>query len=875
MGSEKRILIERLQKDWKKYWDLDFFKENNFLRKKCKNCGKFFWTLDPDTELCGDSSCVPYSFLGNPPTKKKLDYIETWKTIEKFFVKNGHQSIKRYPTICRWYPLFFTVAGIVDFYRIANNKITFEFPANPVILSQPCLRFNDIPNVGITGRHNTCFDMIQQSSLWDGKNGYWKDKCIELDFRLLTEAFGIKKEDITFIEDAWIGYGAFGYSLEYFVKGLETGNAVFTEFEGDLNKFSTLKEKVIDMGAGQQRLCWLTQGTPTNYDVMYGPVMEKMKTKSGIKYDEKFFLEYSKYSGVLNMDEVVDMKAEMAKVAKILGVSTENLMEKIQPLVALYSIADHSKALLYALSDGGLPSNVGGGYNLRVIFRRALNFLEKLNYPFDIEWVIEEHAKYLKKIEPELMENLGHVNQILDIEKKKYKETKSKMKSTLESLIENKTELNDEKLIELYDSQGITPEILQETADKYDVKVKIPADFYAKVTEKHLQEKRGKEEEKVDVSGTPKTKKLYYDNEKLYEFKAKVLKVECENIVLDQTLFYPRGGGQEPDHGSINDCEVYDVEPYDNVIFHRVKNPNFKVGDIVVGKIDSKRREQIVKHHTATHLVNMSARILLGNHVWQAGSKKDVDKAHLDITHYENLTEEQTRKIEKFINNMIKKKVKVKKEVLKRSVAEQKYGFVIYQGGSIPETTLRIISIHGIDSEACAGLHVDNTEEIEEVFIFNTKKMQDGVIRIEYVAGKELVRETRERIKTEKKLEEEHLEKKQREIEEQKGKIKKLKEKSKSLFGVNYVDTEDMKEIETIAQESVKEDSTKCSIIIGNGVVFGIRGKDCKEDVLNTVKEIAKVMGGSAGGSGNEFKGGGPLKNKGREAFEKFKSQKL
>src|SRR4030067_1164321 len=194
MGSEKRILIERLQKDWKKYWDLDFFKENNFLRKKCKNCGKFFWTLDPDTELCGDSSCVPYSFLGNPPTKKKLDYIETWKTIEKFFVKNGHQSIKRYPTICRWYPLFFTVAGIVDFYRIANNKITFEFPANPVILSQPCLRFNDIPNVGITGRHNTCFDMIQQSSLWDGKNGYWKDKCIELDFRLLTEAFGIKKE---------------------------------------------------------------------------------------------------------------------------------------------------------------------------------------------------------------------------------------------------------------------------------------------------------------------------------------------------------------------------------------------------------------------------------------------------------------------------------------------------------------------------------------------------------------------------------------------------------------------------------------------------------------------------------------------------------
>jgi len=871
MGSDKKILIEKLQKDWKKYWYLDFFKENGFVRKQCKNCGKFFWTLDSDIELCGDSSCVPYGFLGNPPTKKKLDYIETWKTIEKFFVKNDHTSIKRYPTICRWYPLFFTVAGIVDFYRIANGKITFEFPANPVILSQPCLRFNDIPNVGITGRHNTCFDMIQQSSLWDGKNGYWKDKCIELDFRLLTEAFGIKKQDITFIEDAWIGYGAFGYSLEFFVKGLETGNAVFTEFEGDLNNFREMKEKVIDMGAGQQRLCWLTQGTPTNYDVMYGPVIEKMKTKSGIKYDEKFFLEYSKYSGVLNMDEVVDMNAEMAKVANILGVSTENLIEKIQSLVALYSIADHSKALLYALSDGGLSSNVGGGYNLRVIFRRALNFLEKLNYPFDIEWVVEEHAKYLKKIEPELTENLDHINEILDIEKKKYKETRSRMKSTLETLIESKTELNDEKLIELYDSQGVTPELLQETAEKYKMKIKIPADFYTKVTEKHLQEKRGKEEEKVDVSGLTKTKKLYYDNEKLYEFKAKVLRIDGENVILDQTAFYPRGGGQEPDLGSINNCEVYDVEPYDNVIFHRTKNPNFKIGDVVNCRVDSKRREQIKKHHTSTHLINMSARILLGNHIWQAGSNKDIDKAHLDLTHYENLTEEQVRKIEKFANDLIKKKIKVVKEVLPRNVAEEKYGFVIYQGGSIPETTLRIISIKGIDSEACGGLHVDNTEEIEELFIFNTKRVQDGVIRVEYVAGKELVKETREKIKMEKKIAEERSEKKKKEIEEQKNKIKELKKEPEILLGINYIDTEDMKEIETVAKESVKEESSKYSIIIGRGVVFGIKGDGCKDNIEKIVKDIAKIMGGSAGGSGNEFKGGGPLKDKGKEAFEKFK----
>jgi len=769
MKLEKKELIKNLQKDWKKFWDLEFFKEKGFIRKQCKNCGKFFWTLNPEKDICGDNPCTPYEFLGNPATKKKLDYIETWKLIEKFFVKNGHNSLKRYPTICRWYPLFFTVAGIVDFYRTANGKLTFEFPKNPVILSQPCLRFNDIPNVGVTGKHNTCFNMIQQSSVWNGKQGYWKNRCIELDFRLLTEVFGIKDLDISFIEDAWIGYGAFGYSLEYFVKGLEVGNAVFTEFEGDLNNYRVMKNKVIDMGAGQERFCWLTQGTPTVYDAIFGPVIEEMKNKARIKYDKKFFLEYAKYSGSLDLNEVVDIKKEISKIASNLRTSTEALMKKVRPLSFLYAIADHSKALLYTISDGGLPSNVGGGYNLRVVLRRALNFLEKLNYPFDIEWVIEEHAKYLKKMDPELIENLNHINEIIDIEKKKYKEAKKISYSIIKKKL--KIEPTEEKLVELYVSHGATVEVLEKIIETYNLPIEVPSDLYTKITEKYLQEKKKKEEKKIDVSDVSKTKKLYYENEKLFEFKAKVLKIDKENVILDQTAFYPRGGGQEPDLGFINDCEVYDVESADKIIIHRVKNPSFKIGDIVNCKIDSERREQIMKHHTATHLINMAARKFLGKHIWQAGSKKDIDKAHLDLTHYENPDKEKIREIEKFINETIKKGIKVKKEILPRNVAEEKYGFVIYQGGSIPETTLRIISIDDLESEACGGLHVDNTEEVEKVFIFNIKKMQDGIIRFEYVAGKNLVKETKDKIAKEKELAKERFEKKKMEILETKRKI--------------------------------------------------------------------------------------------------------
>jgi alanyl-tRNA synthetase len=267
----------------------------------------------------------------------------------------------------------------------------------------------------------------------------------------------------------------------------------------------------------------------------------------------------------------------------------------------------------------------------------------------------------------------------------------------------------------------------------------------------------------------------------------------------------------------------------------------------------------------------MAARKLLGNHIWQAGSKKDIDKAHLDLTHYEPLMEEQRKEIEDFANNLIKKKIKVKKEVLPRGEAEEKYGFVIYQGGSIPETTLRIISIAGIDSEACGGLHVDNTSEIEEVFIFSTKRMQDGVIRVEYVAGKELVKKTKEKIAEENKLAEKRYKKKIEEMKNEKEKVKTLKENSRKMFGVNYVDTEDMKELEVIGRESIRDEPEKFSVLIGKGVVFGIKGEKCKEDIEKIVKEIAKIMGGSAGGSGNEFKGGGPFKNKGKEAFDKFK----
>jgi len=145
---------------------VDLFRRKGYVRKTCENCGKHFWTLKPEKVRCDDQPCSPYSFIGDPPTTKRLDYVSSWKTIDDFFVRNGHTSIERYPVVSRWRPdLFFTVASIVDFQRIEGGKVVFELPANPLVVPQMCLRFSDIPSVGVSGKHYTSFCMVGQTAI--------------------------------------------------------------------------------------------------------------------------------------------------------------------------------------------------------------------------------------------------------------------------------------------------------------------------------------------------------------------------------------------------------------------------------------------------------------------------------------------------------------------------------------------------------------------------------------------------------------------------------------------------------------------------------------------------------------------------------------
>ncbi|MEM2131507.1 MAG: alanine--tRNA ligase-related protein, partial [Candidatus Woesearchaeota archaeon] len=572
---------------------------------------------------------------------------------------------------------------------------------------------------------------------------------------------------ITFHEDAWDGGGNFRPCMEYFSRGLELGNQVYMLYEQTPSGRRELPLKVLDMGMGHERNAWFTKGTSTSYETTFPTVSKKLYELTGIKPEGKLLKKFLPYASYLNIDEVDDINKAWKNVAEKIDVDVNELKEKIVPLSALYSVAEHTRSALFAINDGALPNNVGGGYNLRVIIRRALDFLEKYEWNTELNDIADWHADYLKPIFPELSENLESVKTILDVEKRKYNETKTKSKQIIINLLNKQkdkesketeskeTDINEKKLFELYTSQGISPEMIKKQALLMNKKIKVPDDFYKKISELYKEEETKKEiKEKLDLEGLPDTEILYYNDFALTEFEAVVLKVIDNKLILDRTAFYPTSGGQLHDIGSINvlkselkinenkEYNLVDCYKQGSIVVHVFdKELNLKKGDLIKGKIDFKRRLQLAQHHTSTHIINGCAKRVLGKHIWQAGANKDIDKARLDITHYEALTDEQMMKIEKMANEIIEKNLPVYSTLMKRNLAELEYGFVLYQGGAVPGKVLRIVNIPGFDVEACGGTHLHTTGEAKIIKILKTTKIQDAIVRIEFTAGEAAMNE--------------------------------------------------------------------------------------------------------------------------------------
>src|SRR5207249_1710066 len=208
-------------------------------------------------------------------------------------------------------------------------------------------------------------------------------------------------------------------------------------------------------------------------------------------------------------------------------------------------------------------------------------------------------------------------------------------------------------------------------------------------------------------------------------------------VVLDQTFFYPEGCGQEADHGTIDAFEVYDVQRTGPSVLHFVRGDASRLqGKRVACTIDANRREALMRNHTATHIVLGAARKVLGNHIWQAGAHKAADMARLDITHFDALTDAEFAKIEELANDQVLASRQVRAKFLARDLAERKFGFRLYQGGSVPGGELRVVEIPKWDVEACGGTHVARTSDVALIKLLRSTRIQDGVVRLEYAAGK-------------------------------------------------------------------------------------------------------------------------------------------
>ncbi len=892
----KKKLKKKTDKDPEKYYPTKILKDKGYTRQKCSNCGEYYWALE-ETETCNEPECTGgYSFIGNPPGQKEdIDYIKSWKSFEEHMEQRGYTSIKRYPVVSRWRnDSYWTNASIYNFQpHVVSGEV--EPPANPLIVPQMCMRFNDIDNVGISGRHNTSFIMTGQHAFKEpsefNQTQYFKDY-----FTWFTDTLKIPKKDLVIHEDQWGGGGNLGVSMEIFSRGLELGNQVYMNYKITGNNYEPLDLQVLDMGMGQARIPWLLTGKHTIYQVQFPTVCKHLFKQTGLKETQNY-KNFLSYSGTMDLEEITDMEKKWKKAAETVGTNKEKLKEQVLPIANLYSIADHLRTLLFAITDGALPSNTSGGYNLRTLYRRAHDYKQKHGWDIDFMKVAEKHAEYLEPLFPETQQHLDELNEILNHEEKKYKQTLKESKKYIEKAIETE-KLTPEKIMNLYDTKGISPETLKQEAKKKGKEIEIPPDLYARIAEKHSGEQEEKEipELDVDVSKYPKTETLYHEEDLefqgTYEFKAEVIgneKLNGENyVILNKTGFYPESGGQEPDHGRINGLKIEDVQKKEGVILHRTPE-KIEKGKTVKGKIDKERRENLTRHHTATHIINGAAKRVLGDHVWQAGAKKHKDRARIDLTHYEIPSKEEVKKIEEKANQAIKKELEIEKKVMSKRDAEEKYGFRIYQGGYVPGNKVRIVDIKNWDTEACGGTHCNNTREVGAIKITRVSKKQDGVIRMEYTAGeklRELLEEKEEKLnqiaETVKSNPNKVVEKVKKMKEEWKEREKKIKElRNKIAHGedmdkgekVRYLENADMELMQRIADKQIKENPESYIILITEGSVLGKKGNECNVDIKKYVEKAAGIMEGSAGGNEYEIKGGGPKKEKAKKAYKEIKKK--
>ena len=692
------------------------------------------------------------------------------ETFLGYYERNDHKRVKSSSLVPQDDPtLLFTNAGMVQFKNVflGNEKRDYKRACT----SQKCVRaggkHNDLENVGYTARHHTFFEMLGNFSFGD----YFKKEAIHYAWDLVTNVYGLPKEKlwITIFKedneafDIWhkqegvdasrivrMGEkdnfwsmgdtGPCGPCSEIHIdqgkdvgckrpecsiececdRFLEIWNLVFMQFNRSIDgKLTPLPKPSIDTGMGLERISAVLEGVYSNFDTdLFVPIINDICNYFSVDY---------KYN------ENID--------------------------VSLRVIADHLRAMDFLISDGVLPDKEGRGYVLRKIIRRAMRYGTKLGAkdPF-LYKLVDSVNRSLGDIYPEIIQSQAFVKNTIKQEEEQFLTTLEEGLALFDKLVDkgNNT-LDGQKAFKLYDTYGFPIDLTLDIAKEQNIVVDIEG------FNKHLEMQRQRSKSSVNINidlkdtlglalkDLKQTEFVGYDKFEDQGLLLAILDMDLKSVnnvkegenayfVFDKTPFYANSGGQVADSGYIHSDNskafVEDVFKHlDKYFVHKVRilEGEFVKDNTYILSINTARRKDTARHHSAVHLLDSALIKKLGNHVKQAGSLVEPNRLRFDFTHNAKLTDEEIKDIEIMINGWIQEGYPVNTTVMKIKDAVESGAIAIFTEKY--DELVRVVEIGDVSKELCGGTHVKNTGEIGFFKIISEESLSKGVRRIEAKVG--------------------------------------------------------------------------------------------------------------------------------------------
>ena len=786
-----------------------------------------------------------------------------------FFASKGHLIVPSAPIVLKDDPtLMFNNSGMAQFKEYFLGNATPK--SNRIADTQKCLRVsgkhNDLEDVGFDTYHHTMFEMLGNWSFGD----YFKKEAINWAWELLTEVYKIPKENlyvsvfegnpeenVPFDQEAWniwkelidedriiLGnkkdnfwemgdQGPCGPCSEIHVdirsaeqKALVSGkslvnndhpqvveiwNNVFMEFnrkaDGSLER---LPAKHVDTGMGFERLCMALQGKTSNYDTdVFTPLIEKVEQITGLKYTS---------NEVLNISE-----------------------EQNKTNIAIRVVVDHVRAVAFAIADGQLPSNTSAGYVIRRILRRAIRYgftFLNTKEPF-INQLVAVLADQMGEFFPEIKSQQQLVTNVIREEEASFLRTLDQGLQLLENVVaETKgTTVSGVKAFELYDTFGfpidLTALILREKGLELD-----EAGFNVAMQEQKARSRAASEVSTEDwsvlIPGNVETFVGYDQTESDVKI-TRIRKVDSKKdgilyqIVLDNTPFYPEGGGQVGDRGTLvsanETIEIIDTKKENNLILHFAKSLPTNVNGSFIAKVDTKLRIASAKNHSATHLMHQALRSILGTHVEQKGSLVNPNYLRFDFSHFAKMTESELQQVEDFVNARIQEQLPlIERRNIPFAQAVQEGAMALF--GEKYGDEVRAIKF-GESMELCGGIHVKNTAEIWYFKIISEGAVAAGIRRIEAI--------TSDAVKA-------HFASYENTLNEVKTALKNPQDILKAVHSMQEENAKLKKQMEQLLKEKI--DGLKSKLLLEFYEINGVNVLDRRVDLsMSATKDLTQALG--------------------------------